>query len=409
MLIKCPECDLQVSDKAPFCPHCGYVLKDETKTRLKRTKNKRRRLPNGFGQISEIKGQNLRKPFRAMVTVGKTGEGKPICKLLKPDAYFETYNEAYAALVDYNKNPYDLNAGLTANELFEKWIVEYEKSLSYSNNSSSYKKAWLYCSTIHGIRASDIRARHIKGCIDEGFIIHNNERLYANPTTKFKIKSLFNLMLDYALEYEIVDKNYARTFALPSKIRKEAKETISEHIAYTDEEMEKLWENVDDIKFVDAVLIQCYSGWRPKELCLLELDKINLEEWTFTGGMKTDAGKDRTVPIHPKIRDLVKRRYDEAKKINSKYLFNIIGARGIKEFNYDRYRRGLKKIIENLSLNPDHRLHDARKHFVTMAKKFKVEEYAIKYIVGHSIVDLTERVYTQRDFNWLREELEKIK
>ena len=28
MLIKCPECELQVSDKALSCPHCGYPLQD---------------------------------------------------------------------------------------------------------------------------------------------------------------------------------------------------------------------------------------------------------------------------------------------------------------------------------------------------------------------------------------------
>ena len=26
MLIKCPECELQISDKAINCPHCGYPL-----------------------------------------------------------------------------------------------------------------------------------------------------------------------------------------------------------------------------------------------------------------------------------------------------------------------------------------------------------------------------------------------
>ena len=26
-LIKCPECNKDVSDSAPVCPHCGYVLK----------------------------------------------------------------------------------------------------------------------------------------------------------------------------------------------------------------------------------------------------------------------------------------------------------------------------------------------------------------------------------------------
>lgn len=48
-------------------------------------------------------------------------------------------------------------------------------------------------------------------------------------------------------------------------------------------------------------------------------------------------------------------------------------------------------------------------HFVTMAKKYGIDEYAIKYIVGHSITDITEKVYTQREINWLKEEIEKIK
>ena len=55
MLIQCPECDLQVSDKANTCPHCGYPLKPDAKPKSSRKPNKRRRLPNGFGQISEIK------------------------------------------------------------------------------------------------------------------------------------------------------------------------------------------------------------------------------------------------------------------------------------------------------------------------------------------------------------------
>ena len=44
-----------------------------------------------------------------------------------------------------------------------------------------------------------------------------------------------------------------------------------------------------------------------------------------------------------------------------------------------------------------------------MAKKATVDEYAIKYIVGHAVNDLTEKVYTQRDIQWLKSEIEKIK
>ena len=81
MLSKCPECGLQISDKAYVCPHCGCPLKGDSPRPYVR-KKQRMRLPNGFGQISEIKGRNLRHPFRAMVTVGVTEHGRPICKIL---------------------------------------------------------------------------------------------------------------------------------------------------------------------------------------------------------------------------------------------------------------------------------------------------------------------------------------
>ena len=42
-------------------------------------------------------------------------------------------------------------------------------------------------------------------------------------------------------------------------------------------------------------------------------------------------------------------------------------------------------------------------------KKYGVDEYAIKYMVGHKISDITEKVYTQREFEWLKDEIEKIK
>ena len=65
-------------------------------------RNRRRRLPNGFGQITEIKTGNLRNPFRVMVTVGKNEEGRPICKPLRPQAYFATYNEAYSSFAGFS-------------------------------------------------------------------------------------------------------------------------------------------------------------------------------------------------------------------------------------------------------------------------------------------------------------------
>lgn len=56
---------------------------------------------------------------------------------------------------------------------------------------------------------------------------------------------------------------------------------------------------------IDVILIQCYSGWRLQELCLIKLKNVDLENWTFMGGMKTKDGFNRTVPIHSRTRPLV--------------------------------------------------------------------------------------------------------
>ena len=411
MLITCKECELQVSDKALVCPHCGYPM--QTKSLVKSTSNstKMRRLPNGFGQISEIKNKNLRERYRAMVTVGKTSTGKCITKILKPKGYFKTYNDAYIALVEYNKNPYDLELDMTVSELYEKWTHDYFESIKASS-TRSIKSAWQYCTSLYDMRVKDVRARHIKRCMEEGEAIINGERRLATAGTKARIKSLFNLMLDYALEYEIVDKNYARTFKLSKDIFIEQEKTKNGHIPFTDAELDKLWNHVNDIEYVDIILIQCYTGWRPQELGLLKLSNINLKEGLMVGGMKTEAGENRTVPIHPRIKDLIIARYNEAVNLNSKYLLNCTDATTHKssiKLTYDKYRHRFESVINRLQLNSEHRPHDGRVTFITRAKKFHVDEYALKYIVGHAINDITEKVYTKREIQWFIEEMQKIK
>lgn len=410
MLTQCPECELPVSDKATACPHCGYPMKPSEKQKKPRKSNKRRRLPNGFGQISEIKNRNLRNPFRAMVTVGKTPDGTPICKPLKPESYFATYNDAYAALVEYNKNPYDLEPSITMQELYDKWLPEYEKTVKSTKSATS---AWAYCSGVYKMRVMDIRARHVKGCMEEGVAVIRGKEQHPTATMKNQIKSLFNLMLDYALEYELVDRNYSRTFNLTEETVKEIQSVKKEHIAFADEEMDLLWANITNKRGIDILLIQCYSGWRPQELGLLELKDVDLENWTFQGGMKTDASENRIVPIHSRIQDLVLQKYQEAEALGSPYLLNWADTNNRNRKNlkltYARYQKAFERIRDELKLNPNHRPHDGRTHFVTMAKRYGVDEYAIKYMVGHKISDITEKVYTRREFAWLREEIEKIK
>lgn len=414
-LIKCPECELQVSDKAISCPHCGYPIQEQQKTPRKKKSTKRRKLPNGFGSIVELKGRNLRKPFWARVCTGKDPFGKPIIKPLKPTAYFYTYNEAYEALMEYNRNPYDLDTDIIVAELYEKWTDLYFEQIGDSS-TRTITSAWAYCSSIYNMRAKDVRARHIKGCMEDGYRIETKgnrkgEKIFATASTKSRIKSMFNLMFDYALEYEIVPTNYARTFDISDDIIREKEAAARQHIPFTEKELDILWDNLDKVKYVDWILIQCYMGWRPQELATLRLDEVNLEEWYMRAGMKTDAGKQRVVPIHSRIQKLVQQNYNFALSIGSEYLLNDKGQThaGSWKLTYDKYAKRFDKVIKALNLNPEHRAHDPRKTFITRAKRAEMDEYTIKRIAGHKIQDITESTYTERDIEWLRKDIEKLK
>lgn len=65
--------------------------------------------------------------------------------------------------------------------------------------------------------------------------------------------------------------------------------------------------------------------------------------------------------------------------------------------------------MKTLGLSSAHCLHDLRKTFVSLAKYYGVDEYAIKKVIGHKISDLTEAVCTTRPDDWLFKEMKKIK
>ena len=340
---------------------------------------KRMRLPNGFGQISKLKNQRLRKPYRAMVTVGKTETGKPICKLLKPEAYFKTYNEAYAALLKYNQNPYDLSSQTTFKEVYEKWLPEYERNKSLSSIRAVHREYDL-CESVHYLDLRSIKASNIKYCMDQT----------DSPKFKKGIRFLFQEILSVGMEMGAVESNVAREYN--PKIDKSGKKEVSEHTVFTKSELDELWSNRSD-PISRAILIQCYTGLRPKELC--DIKKENIKDGYMVGGCKTDAGKNRVIPIIEKIKEIV----EMACENETEYM---LATEYNKPLEYSNYYNEMKKRY------PNHKPHDPRKTFVTMAKEAGVNDFAIKRIVGHAIEDITENIYTERDVDWLCAEAGKI-
>ena len=396
-LLKCPECRHDVSDKALTCPNCGYPMNMPSSTKPRIRNGKPTKLPNGYGTIYKMSGKRSR-PYRAMKTDKwiidpVTGKSKQIRSTI---GYYQSREDAMIALANYNENPYDIKAdSITFSEVYEKWSENYFPTLSNPSSVRTVTAAYAYCNGLYDMRMKDIKVSHLEGTILNAQV---------GDSTKSRIKSLFNMMYKYAVAHDIVEKDYASVmFANGNPIKRSRTKEV---IPFSQEEIFLLWDNLDSIAFADMILIGIYSGWRPQELAILKVADIDIKVGTMLGGLKTDAGKNRIVPIHPLIRPLIENRMKEATSMQSEFLFNDANGQQGTYMTYDKYRKRFEKVMKYLKLT--HRPHETRHTFITKAKACNVDEYILKLIVGHAIDDITEKVYTHRTIDQLRAEMEEI-
>ena len=78
---------------------------------------------------------------------------------------------------------------------------------------------------------------------------------------------------------------------------------------------------------------------------------------------------------------------------------------------YDQYLSRFNKVMKQLDFRQEITPHYTRHTFITKAKSrgVNMNDYILKLIVGHEIGDLTEHVYTHRELQDLKDEIELIK
>lgn len=376
-------------------------------------KKKAVRRENGRGTVE--KTSRKKNPFRAKVAVGtkidKNGKTQAVYKVL---GSFATRAEAENALLDFSRTPYDLSGEVkTFSDLYEAWSESYFASLSGKSSERTITSAYAYCSGLYDMPIRQIGPGHIRDAMEKGFIIptmgkDKGKQRFASVGTKERIKSMCNLMFDYAVEHRLVVSNPARAFKI-GDLLDEIKKKSKGKIPFTQEQVNDLWKYVEDIPFADMVLIALYTGFRPQELAIIETKNVLLDEDKIIGGMKTEYGIDREVPIHPMIKPLVEKRYRQAtERFHSDRLFNDPKGQVSTKLTYDMYRGRFTNVMKEMGftgLTP----HCTRHTFSTQAKRCGMDSGIRKRIMGHSLNgDLTESIYTHPTFEDKKHEMNKI-
>lgn len=335
------------------------------------------KLPNGFGSVYKMSGKR-RKPFMARKTIGwdtneETCTAKQKYQII---GYYETRKDALVALSDFNANPYDINASkVTFAEMFEKFTDQsgYEK-LSHSSKNS-YKAAYKRCEPIEGVKFVDLRKPHLQSCIDN--------ITDAGWGTRKKVKVLFTQLYKLARESDVIEKDYSEFVTIGKNNEPSSK------IPFTQEEINLIKKHLDEIEYLDTILILLYTGLRVNEMLALKTIDVDLDNETMKGGSKSYAGINRIIPIHPILLPHIKKYYNA----ENEYLITYIDGKKISYGNYrDTY---WDKIME--VLNMKHLPHECRHTFVSMMDSAGVNPMIIKRIVGHAGNGITEKVYTHKD------------
>lgn len=341
-------------------------------------------MPNGYGSAYKLPG-NRRRPWIARKTIGWTEEGKQLYYTI---GYFKSRSAALEALAEYNKNPIGEARDTTLGEIYEKWSDKEYQTLSQST-ANGYRAVWKRLSALANEPIRYLKTSHLQDVIDE--MIEEG----LSRSSLEKAKTLAGILFELAVNDDIIPTNYAKAIKLP-KARKTKKNP------FTDLEIHKVEQLAasGDV-WAGTVMILIYTGMRIGEMVQLARFSVDIDRWLITGGIKTDAGKDRILPVHSKIRPYIRYWYDTQ---GSRLIHRDGQPISVDYYRKSLYYPTLKRAGVERHLTP----HSTRHTFATLLNRANVQTKHIQDLMGHTDYATTANVYTHPHVEELRKAIEAI-
>lgn len=363
--MNCVKCKAELPKGALFCPACG-----RKQTAAPRKYRKR---ANGTGTITKLSG-NRSKPWMARkndVCIGT----------------FATRPEAQKALERLTDVTVNDKFNMTFAQVYERWHEEHRRNISVSMDQN-YQLAYKQCAKLHCMPMRKILRSDYQACIIA------LEMQGKSKSTCNKLRVLLGQLGRWAMEEGITLTNPAEDLNTVAK-QKSTREI------FTEDDIAAIKKSQLHAADVALILISC--GCRPGELFSVPL--VNCREDHFIGGSKTEAGKNRVIPVGPDGIEAYKRIRSKAIAEGGALLIDGYDGQNRTAPNYTkRDWRFLMEEIGREGMTP----YSCRHTFITRAIRSGVELPVLEAIVGH--VDReTTKIYTHLHANDLVEAVQVMK
>ena len=346
----CVKCKAPLPVDARFCPSCGKKQIPSERKHHKRA--------NGTGSITKLSGAR-QKPWLARKNGVSIGT-------------FSTRAEAQKALERLTDVTVNDKFNMTFSDVYERWHTEHQREISASMDAN-YKLAYKQCSQLHAMQMRKILRSDYQAAII-ALEVQGKSKSTCN-----KLRVLFSQIGRWAMDEGITLTNPAEDLTTVAK-QKSTREV------FTEEDIKAIKKSKLHAADIALILISC--GCRPGELFSVPL--INCREDHFIGGSKTDAGRNRVIPVGPDGIEAYKRLRTNAIADGGSLLIDGYSGQNKTAPNFTkRDWRDLMEEIGRQGMTP----YSCRHTFITRAIRSGVELPVLESIVGH--VDReTTKIYT---------------
>lgn len=258
---------------------------------------------------------------------------------------------------------------------------------------NGYKAAYAKCTPIQLREFNSLKAADLQKVVDEAKALPTSNKSKAGETElgrrgKENIKSLFSNMYNYAIKNDVANKDYSKFIELEKKAK-------SKKDSFTAAELEMLWQDYNDGRgFTGVILVMIYTGMRYGEISTIKKCNIFIAEHYMIGGIKSEAGTDREIPICDKIFPIVESLYNA----NKKKLLEMPEKMFYTNFYLALERLNIRKLAP----------HCCRHTTATALANAEVAPAIIIAILGHEDYTTTLKNYTHIKISEMLEAVNKL-
>lgn len=243
---------------------------------------------------------------------------------------------------------------VTLADLHKIWEEKQAPKFSKSK-ITHYRTAWRRLELLHERDITGINLDDMQDIVDNA-----PGEYYPKRDMKVLLSQLYQI----ALKREQIDRNRAEFIDLPDCPK-------SKKDGFNKEERAAIWKDYEaGHAFTGYVLIMIYTGMRVGELYKIQKSNVFLDRQYMIGGIKSDAGIDRVIPIADKILPIVQEKYNNC-------VDGLIEMR--QEDFYDQYAEMIDRT-KIRGLNP----HCCRHTCATVLAEENVPDVIMKEILGHA-------------------------